>query len=263
MYRFLCCRRDHYFTSATWISTTEISVVWLNRPQNISVVTICKSPMWICQEVSVWVVRVPGYLWNNLVPSIRHIASVATVKDGWTCLRCHISQQMAARTFPFHRYVTEWRVCFGTWFTCTYRRSEFYRWHMAHSKWIKSSIGMSSIILCKFLGNTHLWFWIWFNESLIISNRYFIGTPENAPGQQHLYRVSSLPPKFGVALTNPQCLTCTKLLDEALATTTGQPPRLATSWEDEWEAEPTSPPTTTAAPRRKRKKGELHFCHSE
>lgn len=45
--------RDHYFTSATWISTTELSVVWLNRPQNISVVTICKSPLWICQEVCI------------------------------------------------------------------------------------------------------------------------------------------------------------------------------------------------------------------
>lgn len=43
--------REHYFTSATWISSTEISVVWLNRPQNVSVVTICKSPMWICMEV--------------------------------------------------------------------------------------------------------------------------------------------------------------------------------------------------------------------
>lgn len=47
--RFLC--RDHYFTSATWITPTELCVIWLNRPQNVSVVTVCKSPLWICQEV--------------------------------------------------------------------------------------------------------------------------------------------------------------------------------------------------------------------
>lgn len=26
-------------------------MVWLNRPQNLSVMSICKSPMWKCQEV--------------------------------------------------------------------------------------------------------------------------------------------------------------------------------------------------------------------
>lgn len=44
--------REHYFASAAWVSNTEVSVVWMNRPQNISVVTLCKSPMWYCQEVS-------------------------------------------------------------------------------------------------------------------------------------------------------------------------------------------------------------------
>jgi hypothetical protein len=43
--------REYYFASAAWVSTTEVSVVWMNRPQNLSVVTLCKSPMWYCQEV--------------------------------------------------------------------------------------------------------------------------------------------------------------------------------------------------------------------
>ncbi|XP_058063063.1 venom dipeptidyl peptidase 4 [Anopheles bellator] len=42
--------QEHYFTSAAWISPSEVSVVWMNRPQNLSVVTLCKSPMWYCQE---------------------------------------------------------------------------------------------------------------------------------------------------------------------------------------------------------------------
>lgn len=41
---------EHYFTSAAWISQTEVCIVWLNRPQNVSIVTLCKSPMWYCQE---------------------------------------------------------------------------------------------------------------------------------------------------------------------------------------------------------------------
>lgn len=43
--------REHYFASAAWVSQTEVSVVWMNRAQNLSVVTLCKSPMWYCQEV--------------------------------------------------------------------------------------------------------------------------------------------------------------------------------------------------------------------
>lgn len=42
--------REHYIANAAWVSQTEVSVVWMNRPQNLSVVTICKSPMWYCQE---------------------------------------------------------------------------------------------------------------------------------------------------------------------------------------------------------------------
>lgn len=44
--------REHYFASAAWVSQTEVCVVWMNRAQNLSVVTLCKSPMWYCQEVS-------------------------------------------------------------------------------------------------------------------------------------------------------------------------------------------------------------------
>lgn len=63
---------DYYFTAVQWVndggvgggsgnheidddksgaSAAEVCVVWLNRAQNTSVTTLCKSPMWICQEV--------------------------------------------------------------------------------------------------------------------------------------------------------------------------------------------------------------------
>ncbi|XP_014233663.1 dipeptidyl aminopeptidase-like protein 6 [Trichogramma pretiosum] len=42
---------DHYLTGATWISPNEICITWMNRLQNLSVISICKNPLWKCQEV--------------------------------------------------------------------------------------------------------------------------------------------------------------------------------------------------------------------
>ncbi|KAG8038791.1 hypothetical protein G9C98_000346 [Cotesia typhae] len=42
---------EHYFTTASWISLTEVSITWLTRAQNVSVITVCKSPLWHCQDI--------------------------------------------------------------------------------------------------------------------------------------------------------------------------------------------------------------------
>ncbi|XP_025196099.1 uncharacterized protein LOC112595188 isoform X2 [Melanaphis sacchari] len=65
---------DYYFTAVQWVndggvgigsgnheidddkssaSAAEVCVVWLNRAQNTSVTTLCKSPLWMCQETQV------------------------------------------------------------------------------------------------------------------------------------------------------------------------------------------------------------------
>ncbi|KAJ8870518.1 hypothetical protein PR048_029541 [Dryococelus australis] len=41
---------EFYFTAVTWVSLTEVCVIWMNRPQNLSIITVCKSPVWFCQE---------------------------------------------------------------------------------------------------------------------------------------------------------------------------------------------------------------------
>lgn len=45
--------RETYITSAGWVAGTsnQISVVWMNRAQNSSVVSICFAPDWNCVEV--------------------------------------------------------------------------------------------------------------------------------------------------------------------------------------------------------------------
>lgn len=45
----------------------------------------------------------------------------------------------------------------------------------------------------------------------MLINRYYLATPENVPGQQHLYRVFANTPAMGIALPSPKCLTCSTL----------------------------------------------------
>ncbi|XP_064096888.1 inactive dipeptidyl peptidase 10-like isoform X4 [Macrobrachium nipponense] len=44
---------DHYFTGVGWIDEERVAVVWRNRPQNVSVVTTCSTPLWFCEELYV------------------------------------------------------------------------------------------------------------------------------------------------------------------------------------------------------------------
>lgn len=83
---------------------------------------------------------------------------------------------------------------------------------------------------------------------------YFLGVPEGRPSQQHLYRVSSTPPKFGISLKPPQCLTCVSQLSNGAEppiadSSTQTPVKLGTKWDDGWEDPqivtlPTTPITT-------------------
>ncbi|XP_018325145.1 inactive dipeptidyl peptidase 10 isoform X2 [Agrilus planipennis] len=44
---------DYYLTSAGWIgqSNSQITAVWMNRPQNLSLVSTCFAPNWTCIEI--------------------------------------------------------------------------------------------------------------------------------------------------------------------------------------------------------------------
>lgn len=45
--------REPYITSAGWVAGTnqQISVVWMNRAQNNSIISTCFAPDWLCVEV--------------------------------------------------------------------------------------------------------------------------------------------------------------------------------------------------------------------
>ncbi len=43
--------RDHYFTSVLWVDDETVSITWMNRIQNKSMVTKCHPPAYRCVEV--------------------------------------------------------------------------------------------------------------------------------------------------------------------------------------------------------------------
>ncbi|KAE8740739.1 hypothetical protein FOCC_FOCC013759 [Frankliniella occidentalis] len=77
---------DYYLSAATWLSATEVSVVWMNRPQNLSIISICKSPTWACvetqrvsNEARGWVDAQPPPLF---APDGNNYVTMAPVRDG-------------------------------------------------------------------------------------------------------------------------------------------------------------------------------------
>lgn len=47
--------REHYVTMVKWISKTKTSVRWLNRAQNISILTVCDTTTGACVTVNICV----------------------------------------------------------------------------------------------------------------------------------------------------------------------------------------------------------------
>ncbi|XP_017772534.1 PREDICTED: inactive dipeptidyl peptidase 10 [Nicrophorus vespilloides] len=202
-------KQEYYFTAVSWISLTEISVVWLNRAQNLSIVSVCKTPTWHCVETQR--VSGDGEGWVDMgdsplfSPDGAHYITVAPVRDGNAGYFRHAMEVniMKRRTLPL-----------------THGRYEVVR------------------ILA------------WDHSNDVI---YFLGIPQGKPGQQHLYRVASVPPRSGAALQPPVCLTCVPepppsqppfyIEDIPVITKNKQ-------WDDEWADDDT---VMTTPPPRKRK----------
>uniref|UniRef100_A0A8C4H6H7 Dipeptidyl peptidase like 10 n=1 Tax=Dicentrarchus labrax TaxID=13489 RepID=A0A8C4H6H7_DICLA len=58
------CYREHYVTMVKWISKTKTSVRWLNRAQNISILTVCDTTTGACVTVAVELMH-PCFLQNQ------------------------------------------------------------------------------------------------------------------------------------------------------------------------------------------------------
>ncbi|KAL1513944.1 hypothetical protein ABEB36_003282 [Hypothenemus hampei] len=204
--------KDYYFTAVSWISLTEISVVWLNRPQNLSVVSICSSPKWDCKETQR--ITSEDHAWVDMgdnpifgTDSTNYII-IAPVRDG------------PAGTF---RHAVSVNIPKKRTIPLTHGRFEVKR------------------ILT------------WDHSNDII---YFLGIPEGKPGQLHVYRVTSVPPRTGATLPPPVCITCVK----------EPPPTLPPYVSDEtnklkykgtWEDDDEDTIITTPPPRKRRRQKQI------
>ncbi|KAL0861658.1 hypothetical protein ABMA27_009147 [Loxostege sticticalis] len=203
---------DYYFTSAQWVSLTEVCVVWLTRTQNLSVVSVCKSPMWYCQEVyrissgnDGWVESAPSPLWSAGGGAL---VTLAPIRDGPAGLFRHIV------------------------------RTE----HNAHGpRALPLTHGSFDVV--KLLAWDHT------NQHI-----YYLGVPEGKPGQQHLYRVSSEPPRPGSPQKLPYCVTCNSQPSPSInleyygsLASSGD-----STWDSDWDEE--LPTATSPSPSSKKKK---------
>lgn len=51
---------EYYVTMVKWATTTKLAINWLNRAQNISILTLCQATTGVCTKVStVCVAHVP------------------------------------------------------------------------------------------------------------------------------------------------------------------------------------------------------------
>ncbi|GBP83766.1 Inactive dipeptidyl peptidase 10 [Eumeta japonica] len=214
---------DYYMTSAQWVSLTEVCVVWLTRPQNLSVVSVCKSPMWYCLEVyrissgiESWVEPAPAPLWSAGGGAL---ATLAPVRDGPAGLFRHVV------------------------------RVE----HNSHGpRALPLTHGSFDVVklLAWDHANHHI---LWYFDNGVVLLQLLPGHTGGKPGQQHLYRVSADAPRAGSPQKLPYCVTCKAQPSPSInleyygnLASTGD-----SAWDSDWEDELLA---TSPAPHRRRRK---------
>lgn len=100
--------RDSYLISAAFITsqaTQTISIVWMSRPQNFTVVSTCIAPNWTCVEVS------PMFNFSAVVekifffpPLLRLILKEHRKTNGWTFYLILFSLLTAIRLCYWREY---------------------------------------------------------------------------------------------------------------------------------------------------------------
>lgn len=50
----VCAFREYYITMVKWATSTKVAVNWLNRAQNVSILTLCDATTGVCTKVRGW-----------------------------------------------------------------------------------------------------------------------------------------------------------------------------------------------------------------
>jgi dipeptidyl aminopeptidase/acylaminoacyl peptidase len=53
---------DYYFTAVTWLVHHQVAVIWMNRVQNISTISLCQGPVWNCNHTITFLAEPNGWV---------------------------------------------------------------------------------------------------------------------------------------------------------------------------------------------------------
>ncbi|XP_031617317.1 inactive dipeptidyl peptidase 10 isoform X1 [Contarinia nasturtii] len=168
--------QEVYITSAGWVAGTNhnISVVWMNRAQNKSVISTCSEPDWKCIETHSE--RAPEDEWLDILP--HPIFS----PDGDSFLMLASIQETGTEHFTHIKHVT-----------ITQQRISV----ISHGRYEQVAVitnGRHQVL--KILA--------WDTKNHLV---YYLGTQDRKPGQQHMYVVKD-PLNKDIGKMEPQCITC-------------------------------------------------------
>lgn len=75
-----CVFRDYYITMVKWATSTKVAVNWLNRAQNVSILTLCDATTGVCTKVGdepgVSGVLHEGEVFQPLCPGTRQLLHI-------------------------------------------------------------------------------------------------------------------------------------------------------------------------------------------
>lgn len=99
--RFVIRNRDHYFTTVAWATNDEVMIAWLNRHQNVSLLSFCNITAGICQTV--YILEIILIIGAKLVLNklIHRNTRLVSQKDGWTNIHLPNSPRTAATSLLF------------------------------------------------------------------------------------------------------------------------------------------------------------------
>ncbi|XP_046386963.1 inactive dipeptidyl peptidase 10-like isoform X2 [Ischnura elegans] len=168
--------QDHYFTAVTWISNRQVSVIWMNRRQNVSIISVCKGPLWNCDDAHTEKVK-GNSGWVDAMEAPIFIPPAEADADEDPPPFVARLPVLDGNAGNFHHVVLVEYNPNGA---------------SGNRKTTPLTHGMYEVV--KILAWDPERHWI-----------YFIAAPERRPGQRHLYRVGDL---NGTSPRVNECLTC-------------------------------------------------------
>ncbi|XP_059617511.1 inactive dipeptidyl peptidase 10 isoform X1 [Phlebotomus argentipes] len=169
--------QEYYLTSADWVAPNhQVSVVWITRAQNLSIVSVCIAPNWTCIETHSE--NAPENEWLDILP--HPVFSL----DGDSFLMLAGIQETGTEHFTHIKHVT-----------ITQQRLSV----ISHGRYEQVAVithGKHHHQVLRILA------WDMVNHLV-----YYLGTQDKKPGQKHLYVVKD-PVNEDVRRSEPHCITC-------------------------------------------------------